>query len=688
MPIFSNKFKILSFLFVLIVQVLIIFNFLIFYPKNSTEFDLVTNLDLMIDNLKTPVEINKISNYIDISKNFDKDLVSLQNYTKSAKFSDSAYFQKASVFLDQEFQTSEIINEKTALKLNYKTETSKLEFFYPASKVLLGNKAYKPKDILVLEIEDIKIDDILKIGDNNLKVQYVIKSEGILYNFDFFKDEIKVFRRSGENLLKNYQNPNLQNCSQNSDSSNNVSYLETEQKEIQLTSKNNQNACLNISTKVSNNTKNLYDFSFEYKNLEGLNVGFYYNFFDNENWQTGSTNFRVFNQEWNDFSLIANQNSENVISSSLIFYSPSVNNQVNTNLFRNLSLYEYAEYKKTNINLNNFLVKDSFDLDLVVNPKDVASLQTKKNALLGNNLIPQELNSFENYTWQEEIKGCNFNGSRNFSGYQKLIENATNGQKSQLIAAEKSRTCITTTFPLDIDYNKQQSFSFDYLNLNGSSSLEYYINFHDGLKWDVFNGVLPPSTDWKNFSRILTPTLKNPKTATIIFYINSPEGLSEGAFDNLKLEPIDNNSKNVYYLDKNPNLLNHKSEILLNKSSQFDNYLEIKTNNQNILLEDKSGYNRFKKVVLTTESSNNLLTQYWLYLTGKSFNSDKHFNYNNGTNLWLLENVEKSENLKIYYFNESFMFLSILLGSFIAFDILLVIVFALPLRSKIKEVYR
>jgi hypothetical protein len=688
MPIFSNKFKILSFLFVLIVQVLIIFNFLIFYPKNSTEFDLVTNLDLMIDNLKTPVEINKISNYIDISKNFDKDLVSLQNYTKSAKFSDSAYFQKASVFLDQEFQTSEIINEKTALKLNYKTETSKLEFFYPASKVLLGNKAYKPKDILVLEIEDIKIDDILKIGDNNLKVQYVIKSEGILYNFDFFKDEIKVFRRSGENLLKNYQNPNLQNCSQNSDSLNNVSYLETEQKEIQLTSKNNQNACLNISTKVSNNTKNLYDFSFEYKNLEGLNVGFYYNFFDNENWQTGSTNFRVFNQEWNDFSLIANQNSENVISSSLIFYSPSVNNQVNTNLFRNLSLYEYAEYKKTNINLNNFLVKDSFDLDLVVNPKDVASLQTKKNALLGNNLIPQELNSFENYTWQEEIKGCNFNGSRNFSGYQKLIENATNGQKSQLIAAEKSRTCITTTFPLDIDYNKQQSFSFDYLNLNGSSSLEYYINFHDGLKWDVFNGVLPPSTDWKNFSRILTPTLKNPKTATIIFYINSPEGLSEGAFDNLKLEPIDNNSKNVYYLDKNPNLLNHKSEILLNKSSQFDNYLEIKTNNQNILLEDKSGYNRFKKVVLTTESSNNLLTQYWLYLTGKSFNSDKHFNYNNGTNLWLLENVEKSENLKIYYFNESFMFLSILLGSFIAFDILLVIVFALPLRSKIKEVYR
>ena len=688
MPIFSNKFKILSFLFVLIVQVLIIFNFLIFYPKNSTEFDLVTNLDLMIDNLKTPVEINKISNYIDISKNFDKDLVSLQNYTKSAKFSDSAYFQKASVFLDQEFQTSEIINEKTALKLNYKTETSKLEFFYPASKVLLGNKAYKPKDILVLEIEDIKIDDILKIGDNNLKVQDVIKSEGILYNFDFFKDEIKVFRRSGENLLKNYQNPNLQNCSQNSDSLNNVSYLETEQKEIQLTSKNNQNACLNISTKVSNNTKNLYDFSFEYKNLEGLNVGFYYNFFDNENWQTGSTNFRVFNQEWNDFSLIANQNSENVISSSLIFYSPSVNNQVNTNLFRNLSLYEYAEYKKTNINLNNFLVKDSFDLDLVVNPKDVASLQTKKNALLGNNLIPQELNSFENYTWQEEIKGCNFNGSRNFSGYQKLIENATNGQKSQLIAAEKSRTCITTTFPLDIDYNKQQSFSFDYLNLNGSSSLEYYINFHDGLKWDVFNGVLPPSTDWKNFSRILTPTLKNPKTATIIFYINSPEGLSEGAFDNLKLEPIDNNSKNVYYLDKNPNLLNHKSEILLNKSSQFDNYLEIKTNNQNILLEDKSGYNRFKKVVLTTESSNNLLTQYWLYLTGKSFNSDKHFNYNNGTNLWLLENVEKSENLKIYYFNESFMFLSILLGSFIAFDILLVIVFALPLRSKIKEVYR
>jgi hypothetical protein len=688
MPIFSNKFKILSFLFVLIVQVLIIFNFLIFYPKNSTEFDLVTNLDLMIDNLKTPVEINKISNYIDISKNFDKDLVSLQNYTKSAKFSDSAYFQKASVFLDQEFQTSEIINEKAVLKLNYKTETSKLEFFYPASKVLLGNKAYKPKDILVLEIEDIKIDDILKIGDNNLKVQDIIKSEGIIYNFDFFKDEIKVFRRSGENLLKNYQNPNLQNCSQNSDSSNNVSYLETEQKEIQLTSKNNQNACLNISTKVSNNTKNLYDFSFEYKNLEGLNVGFYYNFFDNENWQTGSTNFRVFNQEWNDFSLIANQNSENVISSSLIFYSPSVNNQVNTNLFRNLSLYEYAEYKKTNINLNNFLVKDSFDLDLVVNPKDVASLQTKKNALLGNNLIPQELNSFENYTWQEEIKGCNFNGSRNFSGYQKLIENATNGQKSQLIAAEKSRTCITTTFPLDIDYNKQQSFSFDYLNLNGSSSLEYYINFHDGLKWDVFNGVLPPSTDWKNFSRILTPTLKNPKTATIIFYINSPEGLSEGAFDNLKLEPIDNNSKNVYYLDKNPNLLNHKSEILLNKSSQFDNYLEIKTNNQNILLEDKSGYNRFKKVVLTTESSNNLLTQYWLYLTGKSFNSDKHFNYNNGTNLWLLENVEKSENLKIYYFNESFMFLSILLGSFIAFDILLVIVFALPLRSKIKEVYR
>jgi hypothetical protein len=246
------------------------------------------------------------------------------------------------------------LSENNNLQINYDAKAQIINFILPGQTLYQNNKYIKLSDINVFSLNQVKSDSVLKIGDLFINLANY-RNDFSLSVYYLIKNEVALYQNNSHNLLADY-NPSFENGLWSESVADCSAYLPGEaqvfmalsadakvgDKALQLNAKNHF-ACTNQIFSLKLDSDKLYRLAFDYKNLGGEKVQYYYNLRnDLGNNQDKFETFEASDDNWQTFQTIINPKLEKINAFDLYFYAPSDGSQEITNLYDNVKLEEYV----------------------------------------------------------------------------------------------------------------------------------------------------------------------------------------------------------------------------------------------------------------------------------------------------------------------------------------------------------
>ncbi|MFA5009124.1 MAG: hypothetical protein WC534_00900 [Candidatus Paceibacterota bacterium] len=568
-----------------------------FYSVGSFDFIAFGNIDF------SNVKQNEDNNFYIIERSENNKIYSnLFNINKCLYFfsntddKNNYYFNNFSN-VDSMVALSKNFNDDFLLKIDYDARKRKINFVLPQKNILI-NQIISTNEIIIYSLNNIDENDVLMIGDkffdiSNLGNSYIQKN---YLNNNF----IKKINNKSENLIDEKNSdfnvlwqPKVSDCTNKMIGDPQIS-MELYYNSLKLSSKNHF-ACTSNSFPINIIKDKIYRFSFDYKNITGNTIKYYYKLIGKDGVVSNSETIKTENKTWNKFSTIIKAEKDYSYL-QVFFYAPSDGSTEIINLYDNVKLEQYnaaldvklyGEYDKNIINVSDFLY-----------------LKKGKNLfndiLIKDNLTKDDNFSFESGLWAEKASDCCNKKPGEPDILMELDNDSTEGAKSLKLWSKNHCACTSNSFPILMEDDMLYKFSFDYKSLNGEKIQYYYKltnkNGESEVKSEIIN---TKNNNWNKFEKIINPSLKDIISINIFFYapfVDNKESLV--LYDNVRLEEYVSKDIGSYFLYKEQEIeVNQKlKNIEFKPISRFKNKIILHGVRESFLLYYPEKYNENIKI--------------------------------------------------------------------------------------------
>jgi len=499
-----------------------------------------------------------------------------------------------------------LINKERINSANiiYNSYLHNLEIGIPSYEFNLNNFYIETKKIIFYRVENILMNNLIEINNNIINLKNY-KNNLIISYSDIPNLIVKMYKK---NILYNKNISSFENglwqkivsdCSKGMSGEANfgmsLSNDATDGKNSLLISSKNHNACTshNFNTIIKKGRK--YKLFFDYKNLKGNKIKYYFRLSSDKNDYTKSEVINTENNNWNTFETII-EPKFNFNKIQIFFYSPSNGTEEIVNLYDNVKLEEYIFDKELTLEK---LVDNENDIELanniLLNPGE-----NKFEYIINNDNLLKENNSFENGLWSQNISDCCNKNEGKAIIYMNLNNDASDGNNSLELISKNHCACTSKTFNIEILDNIKYKLSFDYKNIKGDKFQYYYrLRNNNNLEEDKSETLDTKNHNWNHFETIIDTKLKYIKEINIHFY-SSSDGKNEviNLYDNVKLEEYLPKDMDSYYLyahqevDESPKLNNLEFKSI----NKFKNKVVLHGVKNSFLLAYPEEYNENLKV--------------------------------------------------------------------------------------------
>lgn len=535
--------------------------------------------------------------------------------------------------LNTPFEIKSNLSKDTNLKMVYNQDSGELSFVLEGQELIINNSAVELNDNLIFTANNIEPGSFLRVGDLIVDLATYDNDVTITLN-DIALNGITKYKLVEENLLKD-QNYSFEqglwaeavaDCSAYLDGSPSMEFSlsndSTDGARSLMISSNNHFACTLKTFDVVIDNENLYKLSFDYKNLDGNSIQYYYDLRNSINQVQEKFGLVESNNKlWNNFSTVIQPEINEADKLSVYFYAPSDGSKKVTNLFDNLKLTTFEFDRKisfpvskidSNISLSNWVKLDSGVNSFYYDQAKV-------------NLLENLNSSFEEGLWLDQPADCSDYLPEEANISASLQDDATKGSKSLLISSKNHYACIFKSFPIELENNKIYQLSFDYKNIKGSK-VQYYYNFSNeyNQSQEGFDSFEDISGNWKTHQVLIDPKIAD--SDNFDFYVYAPsDGLEDvvNTYDNIRLEEIAPKEIYSYFL---------YTGFDIKKGKTFDNLSFATTNRWKDNLE-LTGVTDSVFLVYPRQYSNRWHVYSHDYVIPEEF----HYLVNESNNAWWLD---------------------------------------------------
>ncbi len=587
------------------------------------------------DNLNSEKNIKSLASFADV---IYLDIFSMPGQNEG----NFSYFDNKFA-ISRPFEASAYISESTDIKVIYNNNEERLDFVFLGQPVEINGDLIKLNDIVIYTFEKIKEENLIKISDLVINLSDYNNNLFVPLN-DLIGNGIRIYKFEGTNLLQDYNysfekglwtdqagdcsaylsgTPQI-SMSLRSDASHRSSSLEL--------SSSNHFACSFNSFPINLDKSKFYKLVFDYKNIEGEKVQYYYNLKNSQDEiQEKFGSFEASDSNWNTFEAIIDPQIQNPTEMSLYFYAPSEGSKKITNLYDNVKLYSFE--------LVDEILLPKFDF-----PKNYGLFNwiSLKNGINSFRYVNNEENflddynySFEKGFWGSEVQNCSNHLSGTPQISMSLRSDASHGSSSLELSSSNHFACSFNSFPINLDKSKFYKLVFDYKNIEGEK-VQYYYNLKNSQDeiQEKFGSFEASDSNWNTFEAIIDPQIQNPTEMSLYFYAPS-EGSKKitNLYDNVKILEIAPKEIYSYYLVSKST--DNKKENIGSISSLMINNLKTKISiteaNSSIVIVYPKNYSRFWRIYPAKKYS-----QFFGFFANK-IPAQNHFRINNELNGWIIE---------------------------------------------------
>jgi len=603
--------------------------------KNKNKKPVVVGFNQINENRNFKSLIDKANSiYIDI---FSKQNL---NQTNISKFKN--------VFnISQPFELKSYLTESNNLKIVYLASKNRIDFVFPGQNLEINGEPIGLNDFIVFSIENVIPESIVQIG--NLVIDLVDYKDSFttsIYNLNVNK--ILIYSIDNQNIIAN-DNYSFESGLWAKEVSDCSAYLAGESeismslsdtasqgvKSLELSSKNHF-ACTLNTFPVSLENDKLYKLSFDYKNIEGQEVQYYYNLSGlKDQIQEKFESFIITDNNWHTASHIIEPSIEQINNFSIYFYAPSNGVKPITNLYDNVRLISYSLTKQESAPKLNFPANYSLFNWVSLNEGD--NLFSYSGSQV--NLLESYNYSFESGPWTETAIDCSDYLSGEPELGMGLNNEASQGVKSLELSSKNHFACTLNTFPVSLENDKLYKLSFDYKNIAGQK-IQYYYSLKNNLEQeqDEYKTIEVDNYNWNTYETLINPELDNIKELN--FYLYAPSAGDEyivNLYDNVRLEEFAPKEIYSYYLynQKEIDQKNSQAQVFSNPISIWKENIQIKNIKDSFLLVYPKKYSNNWKLYSYQAQKNE--PGIFSTILNKPINKNFHLQVDNYSNGWFID---------------------------------------------------
>ncbi len=457
------------------------------------------------------------------------------------------------------FDFKKQITDDTYLQMVYNKEKEQIDFIISSYGFSIGEQKIKTSDFVLYSAERIDSNSILEIGEEiidlngyNNETYFPINKLENLEIEKYITDNTNLFNDLNPSFEDGLWKKDVWDCQTDKEGSDIFMDLSEEgsdgSKSLKLSS-NPGTACTNKTFPAKIDSDKLYKLSFDYKNIKGNKIQYYYRLSSEENSYSISETIKAENNEWNNFETIIKPKYD-FDKIQIYFYAPSDGTEEIVNLYDNVKLKEYKFERELEIQKD---IDFEDNIGLYKNIQLNESENKFEFSVNKDNLLKNDEASFENGLWKEEVGNCCDTKEGDPDILMDLDNDAVDGSKSLRLSSKNHCACSSKTFSVDMKGDRTYKLSFDYKNLAGNN-VQYYYNLRntDNENETKSEIIDVENNDWNSFETIIDSDLNNIKFIDIYFYASS-DGKKEviNLYDNVRLEEYLPKDMDSYYLYAN-----------------------------------------------------------------------------------------------------------------------------------------
>jgi hypothetical protein len=518
-------------------------------------------------------------------------------HSENPKPSNSVTVQGLKNFYGIPFTMYNRLNGDSLVRLVYDAQSQELQLVIPEKQFSVNGNAITTQHSFIASLGNIPVGSIVKLKGLTFLADESLNADFKLEDFETNEMEINtpvrynVFDPDVSSFENGMWTDKAGDCS---DSLSGEPIIELAsstdatagQSALNVFSANHY-ACTSKTFPFEMNSENLYRFSFDYKNIQGDRVQYYYKLrgekYTDQEGYAFSENFRAPDHKWQAFSTIIDPAvvRENFLTSEydprtetggfdsetfvgdgvqsffvgdplkevkyidVFFYAPSNGSAIIENLYDNVRLAQYSLTEKRTLDLC-WLVGTT-----AVQAADI-TLQPGKNTV---EVVTNDVNllddaaSFENGMWTSEAGDC----SNSLPG-DPLIDleysnDASDGNTAAKLSSQNHFACTSKTFSVAFSSQKLYILTFDYKNVKGGKA-QFYYHLRSSEKQNAHSETIETKdNEWHSFETVIDPQIDGAKYIDIFLYAPS-DGKQEitNLYDNVRLTEWLPKDIDSYYL--------------------------------------------------------------------------------------------------------------------------------------------
>jgi len=280
--------------------------------------------------------------------------------------------------LNQPFSFMSYLDSESRLKIIYDKKNQEINFISSGQVLMVNGVRVKLNDLKIYSVKNVKANNLLAIGETIINLNDYPNNLTVATE-DLIKNRVSLYLPKTANLLakENYSfetglwHEEVSDCSaylpgQADLAMNLSSQASAGAKALQLSAKNHF-ACSLKTFSINLPSDKIYQLSFDYKNIVGDKIQYYYNLSNNrfQN-QDKFEALAALDHDWHTFSAFISPKIDEINKLELYFYAPSDGSKEMVNLYDNVILKAvapkeifsyYLYFKNKQINNNNVSLK-------------------------------------------------------------------------------------------------------------------------------------------------------------------------------------------------------------------------------------------------------------------------------------------------------------------------------------------
>ncbi len=561
------------------------------------------------------------------------------------------------------------IDKDTYVNIIYDKTRSSLALILPSTDFKLSDKVIRTDRVILSEISRVPSAGLIKLGpvfvpisdDLNVSVKL-----GIIAN-----SPIQIYKESGSDLLSSFEDELWQvepnDCS---DSMAGLPEMEistsddaTEGEKSMRISSNNHYACAFHTYSVNFENDKIYELKFDYKNVSGGKMMYYYSFKKSPQHSGYSFSEKISSRPgaWNSQhvyidpkNIISTDASSQVSFEQIEPGNPEVNyselgtyfDQTTSGGVKLVDLYLYApsdgrnkvENLFDNVSISSYMLISSgtFDVSGVLGSykilarfkskfKDEENVKYVPNNQLPNILDGQSVSFEEDELWQVEPNDC----SDSMAGLPEMeistSDDATEGEKSMRISSNNHYACAFHTYSVNFENDKIYELKFDYKNVSGGKMM-YYYNVSNGEQSSSQSRTITANKKtWRTEASMVDSGIINPKQLTLGLYAPSTGyNRSENLYDRIILKEFTKKDIDSYFLFTEKNNTNPTNHSHIKRDPLNYRKVELRSLVSPFVLKYSAPYSE----------------KYIAKFSSRRINNSDHYRLNKFENGWYIDPVE------------------------------------------------